>query len=432
MVHFICTTGASIAAGEKVDFSKPDDAHQRIAARLARKRDETAGDRNAFLAAASAETNALMQARCERSDQVTLLLSDTADGKICGDALADLVDAEFGVAPHLAAVAGLQVKDPVTFRREGVANLFEEINTARERGADQDVRLNISGGFKATVPYVALFGMIEGLMVEYIFERAPAVIQLSALPLSFDWSRLADAAYFIERIERDSGIDLVEFDKLRKSYGLAQADWLDAFIERAADGVTLSGFGHVLLGHLQRARAEPRVMLSPIAKRALDGFDREGRPRADRLLAALGDPLKREHLQQAFGNTDLRVAKLGTGARAAWFLHRGETYVCELFDDHDVYTVWWKKAITTRADYDPSEFVAHSVDLSQGDQLEPAPARSDADDEENTIQKLQQQLRVLQQERNNLAHQLRLARLSEQNAWAEARATKDNLAGKPD
>lgn len=50
-----------------------------------------------------------------------------------------------------------------------------------------DVILNISGGYKAIIPYITILGQLYKMPINYIYEDREELIKIENLPIQFDW-----------------------------------------------------------------------------------------------------------------------------------------------------------------------------------------------------------------------------------------------------
>jgi putative CRISPR-associated protein (TIGR02619 family) len=194
MRHIASTTGTSIAQGV-APLNDPRERPAYAAAIRARCERLRTNDAATFLARVSAETNSLARLGITPADRLLLLHSDTIDGEICAELVADLLRQGFGATVTLARTDGLQVTDATRFRTVGVPSLFRHLDRfAGAAGDDSELLLNITGGFKSVVPYVTLYGLLQRHRVVYLFERSEELIELPPAPLDFDWDRLGRIA----------------------------------------------------------------------------------------------------------------------------------------------------------------------------------------------------------------------------------------------
>ncbi len=197
----------------------------------------------------SAEIHSLVRIGLESRDRVLLLASATDDGFACALAVRDYLDAHWpGLEVRVDRVPGLQVRDPVEFRRRGVVEYCRRCLTAvHDFGAEQ-VILNPTGGYKALVPYAVLVGMLKRVPCRYIFEQSETLLELPPLPVEFQRGVFEAYRPLFERIERESAVSRVEWER---DVPFQEQGLLEALVEFAGDGVTLSGVGLLFLDEVR-------------------------------------------------------------------------------------------------------------------------------------------------------------------------------------
>jgi CRISPR/Cas system-associated protein Csm6 len=99
---------------------------------------------------------------------------------------------------EIKVIDGLQVENGTEFASVGIKNLFTFVsNKIENEGVSYDeIIFNITGGYKGTIPYLTLFGMlyqekeIKGKKIksfsQYLFEQSKEIITLPNLPVAFD------------------------------------------------------------------------------------------------------------------------------------------------------------------------------------------------------------------------------------------------------
>ena len=141
---------------------------------------------------------------------VRLLCSDTPQSKICGMVLENVLngqsnnfdwskyyDVRFDVDQDYAV--GVKAADGNAFGKVGVLNWMQKIKGMVEELTKQGcnkIYLNVTGGYKGTVPYSTLMGMLNREVVEiaYIFEESEEIIYIPSYPMGLDfeaWHRNA-------------------------------------------------------------------------------------------------------------------------------------------------------------------------------------------------------------------------------------------------
>ena len=333
MKTVICTTGTSIAAG----IPTGEIELKRIRERLrGLERDHP----KEFLARASAESNSLHRMAIGPNATIHLLHTETEDGEVCAKALKKLLtDKKLCKTVTLHQVSGLQVTDRDEFRGEGINSLFsvlDELSAKAVKFGDRDIALNITGGFKAVVPYVTLFGLLYRIPVVYIFEHSNALITLPPAAINFDFDRMAQAAEAIDLIAKEGELPRADFFKhIDPRPAHEEEDWFDSLLEEEGDRVTLSAFGH--LAYRVISQTSQNISLSSNARAAYKKADGDVLRRFQEMLKKATNPLMRKHKRHSFNGTDLAVFKPGnTSERMAYFVERDEVHVCELYQ-HDEY-----------------------------------------------------------------------------------------------
>ena len=146
---------------------------------------------------ASAELQSIAKIQAELKDdiQVRLLASDTIVSRLAAEILADgtatsvLGDqaaVKFDVGTDV--VTGLQVENPRAFSNEGMTNLIQKIDSiSANAGGGQAGAINITGGFKATLPYLTILAQLYRVPLYYNFEDTDALIKIPQAPLVIDW-----------------------------------------------------------------------------------------------------------------------------------------------------------------------------------------------------------------------------------------------------
>lgn len=403
----LCTTGTSIANGcpalrDLQKNSRPWDAavpdlEAEIVGRLRNFDLGRAEDRHR----ASAELHSLERLGLNPGDSVVLLATDTADGRACAEATRDCLAEHFGLQLadlKVDRVEGLQVRDAVALRRQGLVNLTDAVLRYID---DPQVRygseliLNPTGGYKGIVPFLTILGMLFRLRSVYVFEHANALIQLPPLPVTFDLPLYERALPAIEKVLEEGALPELEFFARVEGFQEHERELLGGFLESDGGLVTLSPLAMVL-ARLDRTGART-IYLSPKVRETLDGVTGSQRIVAERLLARVAHPLWRSIHRHRIAGTDLEVFKPGNVAeRVACIVSRERVDVCALYLSHDQY----ERGVSARrrSEFNPETFTSWEVpaldDLEQnlrevrGDELDQAREK---------IRRLQEQLKEARQ-----------------------------------
>lgn len=130
-------------------------------------------------------------------------------------------------------IEGLQVSYPDTFKTKGLQNL---IQTIRDLKVANTV-LNVSGGYKAILPFLTLIGQLESIDLKYMYEDSNQLITIPKLPFSFDWGMLDTYAAFLFNTSLITGKKRTELEKL-------------GIIEPGQSPITLTTLGELLKAYL--------------------------------------------------------------------------------------------------------------------------------------------------------------------------------------
>lgn len=157
---------------------------------------------------------------------VYLLASDTIVSRLAAEILQKLfqefpqhrghrIDVRFDLAENI--IPGLQVTNETEFQERGMPNLIHRIEAIRANHSN-DVLLNITGGFKATIPYLTLMGNLYDMPLYYTFEDTETLLTIPKLPVAFDQKLAQKYAPYLNDVSRvESAPDGIERE-LRQTY----------------------------------------------------------------------------------------------------------------------------------------------------------------------------------------------------------------------
>lgn len=132
---------------------------------------------------------------------VRLLASDTNECINCALVVAGVLREDrwngwyavsFDPAQHVAK--GVDATKGGDFARGGIHSWIEKIQELIVELTDEGcecVFLNVTGGYKGTVPYSTLMGMLcaDRVRLAYLFEESPEIIEIPAYPIGLDFRR---------------------------------------------------------------------------------------------------------------------------------------------------------------------------------------------------------------------------------------------------
>ena len=219
-------------------------------------------------AAAELQSTAKIRRALRNHITVHLLASDTIASRSAAEILrdqinspnnilGDQIEAKFNPDPavgHIDVISNLQVTDRTDFSRDGMPNLFHRINYIKdwEAGGSQNLAINITGGYGATLPYLTIFGQLKSVPLYYNFEGSDELIVIPQAPLAIDWDLIDGYSNVLEQI--DKGIKASDWQNLKKdNYQVVKE--LDAFIWwDAGTGACLSPIGVIFWDQYLKSR----------------------------------------------------------------------------------------------------------------------------------------------------------------------------------
>ena len=201
---------------------------------------------------ASAELQSIAKIRDELKDdkiEVRLLASDTITSRLAaeilkkkGTVLGNQVSIEFEAEKDV--INGLQIKSAEDFSNRGMPSLMLRISEFR----DKQLVINITGGYKASVPYLAILSQIRQIPLFYTFEeldeKSPDLIKIPQVPLSVNWQLVQQYTDVFSKI--DEGVS--EWEEFSGRHHKAISD-LRSCIEVADNLAILSWFGEEFWSH---------------------------------------------------------------------------------------------------------------------------------------------------------------------------------------
>lgn len=137
----------------------------------------------------SAEITSLYLMELEReNDKVVLLASDSPEGVLAALLNQDYISGHICKQVETHVVQGLSADDFNLFKTEGTAHYasITRYYHSHARGPESELWLNITGGFKALLPYSTYLSIYFHVPLFYVFEESPDLVRLDPWP--FSWS----------------------------------------------------------------------------------------------------------------------------------------------------------------------------------------------------------------------------------------------------
>ncbi|GER94327.1 CRISPR-associated protein, APE2256 family [hot springs metagenome] len=147
---------------------------------------------------ASAELKSLLKIQEYFKDDIDayLLSTDSITSRLAAEVLREwFIDnkhIKINFDPSNDVISKLQVANYDDLKSEGLPNLINRINLIAGVGTDspgyfKDIIFNISGGYKAVIPYLTIMAAVNACQIAYIFEDTDTLILIPPLPVRIDF-----------------------------------------------------------------------------------------------------------------------------------------------------------------------------------------------------------------------------------------------------
>lgn len=353
--RILCTTGLSVLRGKQ--------GLNQLGVRLQSERDlgrvpSLIGSLDrARILSMSSEISMLGGLKAGDKDVVVFLSTDTDECELAARANAIIAESCLRVARATCnRVPSLVLNNAHEFRLKGIPSLIQKMEKHVDEAESEGSAavLGISGGIKAVAPYVAVFGMLRGVRVTYVFEELGTMTELPPLPIDFDWEQIASAFREISYIDRET---CAPRERVLRDLGEDTFAKLEGLFEEDHGELTLSAFGIMLLEKCKHA-AETPVMLSPSARRKWETLQGTRKREIAAMLERVRNPIIRGAKRHTVHGSDLDVYKPGDASpRLAYFVRGDAVFVAEIYASHDAY----ERDLPGRyaAQYRDDEFMPH-------------------------------------------------------------------------
>lgn len=194
----------------------------------------------------SAEIKSLAKLKEELKEEleIYLLSSDTLLGIVASELIEDFIIKQkemFNLYPTVLkkeVIRDLQVWDRKKFEN-GMKNLVYKIYEI-SNGFWGNIVINITGGFKAIIPFLSTLGQINRCPVYYIFEGTDALIKIPNIPINIDWEIFKRHEKLFMEIERD------EVKELPDKFEESELENIKAIVEYVDNLITFNPLGLTL------------------------------------------------------------------------------------------------------------------------------------------------------------------------------------------
>jgi len=203
---------------------------------------------------ASAEIKSLIKLKEELKGklEIYLLYSDTALSRLAAEILYKVLS-EYQPYDELKdcetkkpiKIEGLQIWNRSEFN-EGILNLIKTIIENISQEYLGNIIINITGGYKATIPYLTILAQVNKCPIYYIFENTDALIKIPHIPIDIKQSIFEKYRDFFRKLERESIVELPQ--------GLSEDEKEDIYslLEQTDNLYSLNPLGIILWGKYKR------------------------------------------------------------------------------------------------------------------------------------------------------------------------------------
>lgn len=169
--------------------------------------------------------------------EIILLTTHTPLSELAGNIIKESIYLKENETRCPIPVKGLDVNKSDTFNDDGFKALFDEVVKIQDENKNDQLVLNISGGYKGIIPIITLIGQLLNIEIVYMYENSTTLIRIAKLPINFDTTLLEGVASYMNDeylADISSNSDVY---KLFDDYKLLNTD---------GDKTKMSGVGKVL------------------------------------------------------------------------------------------------------------------------------------------------------------------------------------------
>jgi putative CRISPR-associated protein (TIGR02619 family) len=290
---------------------------------------------------ASAEIKSLIKLKEELDEEleIYLLYSDTTLSRLAAEILYKVLskyqpydELKDCKTEEPKKIEGLQIWDRSEFNK-GMVNLIQTIENISQ-GYWENVIINITGGYKATIPYLTILAQVNRCPIYYIFEDTDALIKIPYIPVDISWNIFDKHAEDFERIAHPNSIPKGELD-----YNFLK-ECNNLYEEIKIDNITYVTLGPI--GEILWRKYKSRFFIFYAPEEVYDEIQRQ-----DNIMRIL---------TSKFGNNEIRKSKteIKNGHyvyddgynqyRIFYFEHEDKIYIYKTFENHKEYENYLNQA----------------------------------------------------------------------------------------
>ena len=198
---------------------------------------------------ASAEIKSLKKIRkhLKNNLDVYLFASDTILSNIAAEIIKEYFKENEQISiKKIIPIKKLQVFNAKEFSKEGLINLISKIENIANKYYE-NVIFNITGGYKAVIPYMTIMAQINQCDIYYIFEDTDTLIKIPKTPIRVDYDEIEKNYSLLKKLENGTE----NYSKWKNLY-YEKIKQLEGFIEADVDTAFLSPIGQIFLSKYEQ------------------------------------------------------------------------------------------------------------------------------------------------------------------------------------
>lgn len=289
--------------------------------------------RNENIEDVSAEIKSLSKIKREleiEDLEIYLFASDTLNSLLAAEVIEKvLVEIYHFERVKCEIIIDLQVKDREKFKN-GMSNLIYKIYEIAA-GNWSDVFINITGGYKATTPFLTILAQLNGCQMFYVFENSDALIKIPNIPFDIEVLDYKNLYQYYEMIEAlKEGISSPdEYQKFKQGEFYKRYCFL-IWEDEKYKLMELNPIGQIVFQNLQQ-----RIRIYYITDEVNEKIKSDKRV-LNLLMSQFADPylrkekteIKNGHFVYDSGDNQLRIF---------YFENNEKVYIYKIFTNHDDY-----------------------------------------------------------------------------------------------
>jgi len=285
---------------------------------------------------ASAEIKSLIKLKEELNEEleIYLLYSDTALSRLAAEILYKVLS-KYQPCDELKdceikgpiKIEGLQIWNRSEFNK-GMVNLIQTIENISQ-GYWENVIINITGGYKATIPYLTILAQVNRCPIYYIFEDTDALIKIPYIPIDINWDIFDEYWEYFERIAHPN---FISKDDLRDNYNFLN-ECNNLYEETKIDNITYITLGPI--GEILWRKYKSRFFIFYAPEEVYDEIQKQYN--IMRILTSKFCDIEKRKSKTEIKNGHYVYDDGDNPYRIFYFEHEGKIYIYKTFEKHKEY-----------------------------------------------------------------------------------------------